>query len=482
MKKESGEVDVIVLGVGTSGEDISLQLLDAGLDVVGIEPSLVGGECPYWACLPSKMMIRAANSLKEARQVNSFAGEAKITSNWNVVAKRVGDLTANWNDSGAIKRYEEHGGRVIRGFGKLDGPNTVIADGQTFTAKKAIVIATGSRPLMPPVPGLADTEFWTTHSIMQMKELPDSMIIMGGGASGCELGQVLARFGVDITIIEMRDRLLPDEEPEASEVLENALIDEGIKVHSGTEVQKADFMNGSFSVKLAGGQELNADRLLVTTGRRVELEGLGLESIDIDETSDFLPVDENMQVKGNIYAIGDVTGKGFYSHVGLYQSSIAAAHILGKVHHSASYHAVPCATFTDPEVGRVGLTEAEAIDAGIPVAVIVKQLPLTFRGMVHGVESGMVKLIADRKKDIILGATVAGPYGVEIMGMLNLAIHAQIPISELRSIMYAFPSFYSTIGEAVGAYGRGVTTALDPSYEGIRILDALVHTVGQPGK
>jgi pyruvate/2-oxoglutarate dehydrogenase complex dihydrolipoamide dehydrogenase (E3) component len=370
----------------------------------------------------------------------------------------------------------------VRGYGKLTGPRTVTVGNQNFTARKAVVIATGSRPVMPSVPGLSDTDFWTTHNVIQMEKLPGSMIILGGGASGCELGQVLARFGVGVTIIEARDRLLPGEEPEASETVETAFAGEGIKIHTGTGVQRVDSRNGSFVVTLGGGQEITSERLLVTTGRRVELSGLGLQSVGIDETADFLPVDENMRVRDNIFGMGDVTGKGFYSHVGLYQSAIIASRILGKDHLPASYHAVPRGTFTDPEVGSVGMTEAQALDAGIPVAVALKQIPATFRGAVHGAETGFIKLIAEREKDILIGATVAGPYGVDILGMLNLAVHTRIPVTQLRSMMYAFPSFYSTIGEAVGAYGRGVTTVLDPSYEGSKILDAMVNNIGHHSK
>jgi pyruvate/2-oxoglutarate dehydrogenase complex dihydrolipoamide dehydrogenase (E3) component len=171
-----------------------------------------------------------------------------------------------------------------------------------------------------------------------------------------------------------------------------------------------------------------------------------------------------------------------YSHIGLYQSAIIAARILGKEHAPASYHAVPRATFTDPEVGSVGMTESQALDSGIPVGIALKQIPATFRGTIHGAESGIIKLVVDRERDVLIGATIAGPAGAEILGMLNLAVHARMPVTELRNMIYAFPSFYSAIGEAAGAYGRGVTTVLDPSYEGAAMLEALSETVGNSGK
>lgn len=473
----TAETDVIVIGTGTSGEDLSLQLLDAGLEVVGIEPLLVGGECPYWACLPSKMMIRAANTLMETRRAENFAGATDIAEKWSLVAERIRSFTAGWDDFTAVKRFGERGGRLVRGYGKLTGPRTVVAGNQSFSARKAVVIATGSRPVIPSVPGLAGSGFWTTHDVIKMEKLPESIIILGGGASGCELGQVMARFGAGVTIIEARDRLLPGEETEASEVIESAFIDEGIKLHTGTGVQMVESVNGSFVVTLGGGKKLTAERLLVSAGRRVDLSGLGLQSIGLDETADFLPVDENMRVRDSVFGMGDVTGKGFYSHVGLYQSTIIASQLLGKDHAPASYHAVPRATFTDPEIGSVGMTESQALESGIPVGVALKQIPATFRGAIHGAGKGIIKLVVDSKKEILIGATVAGPAGAEILGMLNLAVHERMPVASLRNMMYAFPSFYSTIGEAAGAYGRGLTTILDPSYEGAALLENLSQTL-----
>jgi pyruvate/2-oxoglutarate dehydrogenase complex dihydrolipoamide dehydrogenase (E3) component len=467
-------VDVVVLGVGTCGEDLSLRLLGAGLRVVGIEAALVGGECAYWACLPSKMMIRAANVLQEAHRVGGVAGQAQVTPDWDLVAARVRtEVTGGWDDSFAVQRFEGRGGRLVHGRGVLTGPRTVTVGDESVTARRGIVIATGSKPAIPPIPGLAEVDFWTTHDVIRAERLPKSIVVLGGGAVGCEMGQLLARFGVHVTIVEAGDRLLPAEEPEASEALEATFVAEDIGVHTGAAVQRVGPRDGSIVVRLAGGAELASERLLVATGRTVDLSGLGLESAGLNSTAQFIQVDERMHAADGIWAMGDVTGKAMFTHVALYQSAIVAADILGQDHPPARYDAVPRAIFTDPEVGSVGLTESEVLAAGLDVVAVVKQLPATFRGWLHGSGSGIIKLIADRKTGVLVGATAVGPRGGEMLGFLSLAVHARVPLAELRSMIYAFPTFYGGIGEALGAYGRGLSTVIDPPYQGFEVLDAV---------
>jgi pyruvate/2-oxoglutarate dehydrogenase complex dihydrolipoamide dehydrogenase (E3) component len=468
------DVDVIVLGVGTCGEDLSLRLLGAGLDVVGIEAALVGGECAYWACLPSKLMIRAANLLQEARRVGGKAGQAEVTPDWELLARRVrAEVTGGWDDSIAVERFGGRGGRLVHGRGKLTGPRTVTVGGESFTARRGVVIATGSKPAIPLIPGLAEVDYWTTHDVIQAERLPKSMLVLGGGAIGCELGQVLARFGVDVTIVEAGEHLLPAEEPEASEAVVTAFAAEGIDVHAGAEVQRIGSRHGSIVVTLAGGAELVGERLLLATGRTVDLSELGLESAGLDGTARFIQVDERLRAADGIWAMGDVTGKAMFTHVALHQSAIVAADILGEDHPPARYDAVPRVTFTDPEVGVVGMTEMDALAAELDVVVTVKQLPATFRGWLHGAGGGIIKLVADRKTGVLVGATAVGPQGGEMLGLLSLAVHTRVALAELRSMIYAFPTFYGGIGEAMGAYGRGLSTVIDPTYQGFKVLDAV---------
>jgi len=469
------EVDVVVLGVGTCGEDLSLQLLDAGLDVVGIEAALVGGECAYWACIPSKVMIRAATLIASARQIDGIAGHADVTPDWAPVAARIrAEVTGGWDDSMAVGRIEARGGRLVHGYGELTGPDTVAVGEHSFTARRGIVIATGSKPVVPPIPGLADVDYWTTHDVIAAETLPESLIVLGGGAVGCELGQMLARFGVQVTIVEGSDRLLARDEPEASAVVVAAFEADGIGVHAGVRAEGVESGDDRITMKLSDGTKVGAERLLVATGRTVELSGLGLEAAGIDVQSGFIDVDDHMRAADGIWAIGDVTGKAMFTHVAVHQAGKVAAAILGRTPSPARYDAVPRVTFTTPEVGAVGMTEADARAAGVDVAIAVKQVPATFRGWIHGPGAdGFIKLIVDRAAGVLVGATVVGPQAGEVLGLLALAVHAKVPLDDLRSMIYAFPTFHGGIGEALGAAGRGVMTVLDPTYDALADLDSV---------
>lgn len=466
--------DIIVLGVGTCGEDLSLQLLKAGKDVIGIEANLVGGECPYWACVPSKTMVRAAKTLQEARRVNEKSGEADVEPDWDPVAKRVRWITGSWDDSTAIKRYQSYGGHMVKGWGKLIGPKTVAVGDQTFTAKQGIVIATGSKPFIPPIKRIDEVDYWTTHDLIAMENLPESLIVIGGGASGCELGQVVSRFGTDVTVIEAKSHLLPREEPEVAAVLQEAFEAEGIEVKTGARAEEVAEENGLIMVTLDDGTQLEAERVLIAAGRRIYMSDLGLETIGLDPDAPFIPVDERMRVTDGIWAMGDVTGKSLLTHVAVYQGKIIAADILGKEHPPARYDAIPRGTFTDPEVASVGLTESEISNNGNDPVVVIKQMPYTFRGVIDGVERGVIKLVIDREEGILVGGSVAGPNATDMLGILNLAVHAKIPLKELRTMIYAFPAFYGAIGEAIGAWGQGVILAIDPEYEGVEVINNLV--------
>lgn len=472
-KTESIETDVIVLGVGTCGEDLSLRLLGAGLDVVGIEAALVGGECAYWACLPTKRLIRVGNMLQEGRRANGLAGRTSVEPDWSMVAERLrAEVTGNWDDSGAVARYTSRGGRLIHGRGRLTGRRTVEVNGQTVVALRGIVIATGSRPAIPPIPGLAQVDYWTTHDVINAESLPASLVILGGGAVGCELGQLLSRFGVRVSIVEAAERLLAAEEPEASTVLAAALAACDIAVHTVAAAERVSQSDGLVTLHLSGGREVTGERLLVATGRRVDLSELGLESAGLDGSARFLRTDDRQRVADGIWAMGDVTGVAMFTHVALYQSAIIAAGILGKSRPAARCDALPRVVFTDPEVAAVGLGEAAARAAGVEVAVIVKQLPATFRGWLD-MADGVIKLVVDRQAAVLVGATVVGPRAAEMLGILGLAIHAKIPLTQLRSMIYPFPTFYGSIGEAMGAYGRGLSTVMDPGYAGFELLDAV---------
>ena len=445
--------EIIVVGMGPAGEAVAGQLAEAGLDVVGIDRELVGGECPYWGCVPSKMMIRAAHLLAEARRIPGMAGKAEVTPDWGPVAARIrAEATDDWDDTVAVERFEGKGGRFVRGEGRIVGPGRVEVDGQVYEATRGIVIATGTRAAVPPIPGLADTPYWTNREAIAAEELPASIIVLGGGAIGAELAQVYARFDVAVTIVEAMDRLLPLEEPEAGALVGAVFADEGIDVRVGVGAASVAFDGGAFTVTLADGDELRAEQLLVATGRRTDLAGLGVASIGIDDTARALPVDDHLRVSDGVWAVGDITGKGAFTHVGMYQAAIAVADILGNEHRPASYAALPRVTFTDPEVGSVGMTEAHAREAGIEVATALVQVPHTARGWLHKTgNEGIIKLVADTASGTLVGATAAGPNGGEVLGLLALAVHAQVPVTELRSMIWAYPTFHRGIEDAVNA-------------------------------
>lgn len=458
------EADVIVLGLGTCGEELSGRLAMAGLDVVGVEPELIGGECPYWACLPTKLMVQSAKRLQEARRVNGDAGRAEVTPDWGLVAARIRkQVTGGWDDSLAVQRFEGRGGRLVRGRGSLTGPRTVAVGADTFTSRRGVVIATGSKPVVPPIPGLDEVDAWTSRDAVSAEQLPTSLIVLGGGAVGCELGQVFSRFGVDVTIVEGADRLLPSEEPEASDVVTTALETEGISVRTGAMAERIERRDGTLTLILEGGAEVSAEQLLVAVGRRVDVRGLGLDAAGVETSDGYIRVDENLRAADAIWAMGDVTGQGLFTHVALRQARLIEADILGEDHEPIDYSSTPRVTFTDPEVGAVGMSEQEARDAGVDVRVAVKDLQATFRGWVHGPGAdGIIKLVADRERGILVGATSVGPTGGEVLGLLSAAVHARIPLAELRRMIFAFPTFHGGIGEAIGAYGRALVPVLDP--------------------
>ncbi len=444
-------VDVVVIGLGPAGEVIGGDLAEAGLRVVGIERDLVGGECPYWGCVPSKMMIRAANLLAESRRVGDLAGSSTTTADWAPVARRIREqATDNWDDTVAVDRFVGKGGIFVRGEGRITAPGTVVVDDTTYVASKGIVVATGTLAAVPPIPGLADTPYWTNHHIVETEELPSSLIVLGGGAVGAELAQVMARFGVDVTVIEGLDRMLPRNEPEVGDLLAEVFAAEGIAVQTGQFADSIGYENGAFSVQMPDGATHTADKLLVATGRRTFLEELGVANMGVDDSTQFFDVDGRQRVTEGLWAVGDIAGEGLFTHLATRQAAVAAADILGRDVEPLNMRALPAVTFTDPEVGNVGLTEAEARDRGLDVAVASKQVGHTARGWLHGVgNEGFIKLVVDRKADVLVGATSVGPVGGEVLGLLTLAVHGRVQIATLRSMIYAYPTFHKGVEDAL---------------------------------
>ncbi|QIY75883.1 NAD(P)/FAD-dependent oxidoreductase [Streptomyces sp. RLB1-33] len=450
----SEQADVVVLGLGPGGEYVAGTLAEAGLDVVGIEAELVGGECPYWGCVPSKMMIRAGNLLAEAGRVPFLAGAAEVTPDWGRVAGRIrGEATDDWNDRVAADRLAAKGGRLVRGTGRLTGPRQVTVGDRTFEARRGVVLATGTRPRIPPVPGLASTPYWTNRDAIAAKELPASMIVLGGGAIGVELAQVFARFRCAVTVVEGQERLLSQEEPEAGELAEEVLRADGVAVLTSVRARQVGHDGTGFIVHLEGEEEpLRAERLLVATGRRADLAELGVDAAGLDPSARAVRTDGQMRAEEGLWAIGDVTGRGNFTHVSMYQAEIAVRDILGRPGLDADYRALPRVTFTDPEIAAVGLTERQARDQRLQVRTSVVPIASSTRGWIHGRgNEGFIKLVEDADRGVLIGATSAGPAGGEVLYGLNVAVHAEVPVERLRHMIYTYPTFHRTVEAALGA-------------------------------
>ncbi|MQY10479.1 Dihydrolipoyl dehydrogenase [Streptomyces sp. RB5] len=446
------EADVAVIGLGPGGEAVAGRLAEAGLDVVGIEAELVGGECPYWACIPSKMLIRAGNLLAEAYRIPGMAGGADVMPDFTVAAARIRDeATDDWNDQVAADRFTGKGGTLVRARGRLAGEGLVEAGGETFRLRRGVVIAAGSKPSVPPVPGLADTPYWTNRQAVSAKQAPASLIVMGGGAVGVELAQAFARFGTRVTVVEAQERLLPLDEPEAGELIAATLRKEGVDVRTGARAAAVAHGADGFTVTVEGDDRaLTAERLLVATGRHNDLAGLGLETVGLDPKARSLDTDGQLLVRPGLWAVGDVTGRGAFTHMAMYQADIVARAVLGEPGPEADYRAVPRVTFTDPEVGAVGLTERAAREAGLTVRTGTGQVPASTRGWIHKAgNEGFIKLVEDADRGVLVGGTSVGPMGGEVLYGLTVAVQAEVPVERLRHMIYAYPTFHRGMLDAL---------------------------------
>ena len=438
-------VDVVVLGLGAGGEHAARKLAEAGLAVVGVERDLVGGECPFWGCTPSKLLIRTAQQGRS----------------WQRAAERIREANHDWTDAQHADPLREAGVRVVRGHGRLSGPGrVVVATGEgveAYDAGLGVVLNSGTRPAVPDIPGLAGTPYWTNRDVMRQREAPESLVIVGAGPIGAELGQAFARFGTRVTMLEAADRLLATEEPEACEVISAALRREGVEIRTGADIAHVRHDASGFAVDV-GGETAQAQRLLVATGRTMNLADVGLETVGLDPAADRIETDERMRAADRLWAVGDITGHGAYTHLSLYQAQVAVRDLLGEDGPRADYRAVTRVTFTDPEVGSVGLTEQQARAAGLRVATGHADVARSSRGWIHEAE-GIVKVVADADRQVLVGGTVVAPYGGEVLGLLAAAVHAEIPVPTLRGMHFAYPTFHRAVAAALA----GLQTPEEPA-------------------
>ncbi len=450
-------VDAAVIGLGPGGEQVATELARAGWSVLAVEEHLVGGECPYYGCVPSKMMVRAADVLAEGRRVNALAGSAQVHPSWAPVAARIrAEATDDWDDEVAVRRLIDAGAQFVRGRGSVAGPAQVRvtpagAESELVAVRAAIVVATGTAPLVPDIPGLAGTPYWTNRDIVAVRDLPTSLIVLGGGAIGCEIAQVFARFGVDVTIVEALERILSVEEEETSALLAEAMSRDGVRIRTGAAAAavRHDRTDG-FTVTLSDESAVRGTALLVAIGRRTNVPGLGLHTVGLDPDARTVPVDEWCRAAPGVWAVGDITGHGAFTHVATYQADVVLRDLLDRGGPSADYSALPRVTFTDPEIGSVGLTRAQARERGLRIHTGSTQVASTARGWLHGPgNDGLIGLVVDADRGVLVGATSAGPAGGEVLGMLALAVHAQVPVEQLRSMIYAYPTFHRGVQDAL---------------------------------
>jgi len=417
------------------------------MDVAMVERELVGGECPYWACMPSKALLRPAEAVCAARAVPGV--DARV-ARWDVVAAFRDHAVHERDDQSKAADYEAQGVTILRGEGRLAGRGAVSVDGAVHRASR-VVVATGSETVRPPVDGLDGVGAWTNREAMQMTVVPSSAVVMGGGPVGVEIAQMLSRYGARVTLVEGGPRLLASEEPEVGELLAEAFREEGIELLLGREVSAASRHNTTTRIVIDDGVERDAEVLVVAVGRRPRVEGIGLETVGIDPSEEGITVDSRCRVTKGVWAVGDVTGVGQFTHLASYQGRVACADILGAPI-DADYSAIPRSVFCDPEVAAVGMTVAEARERGVNVATAVVGLGDLERSHTYGEGiRGRIGVVADRERDVLVGAHGVGPLASEWMQMAVLAIRARVPIGTLQDLIAQFPTFAEGFVTAVRA-------------------------------
>ena len=444
------EFDVVCLGGGVAGEAIAGGLEGSGLSLAVIERELVGGECPYWGCIPSKTLLRSGETLKEAERARELAASHV---EWEVdfpkISKRVLWMARDLDDTRPAAALESTGAKLVRGQGKLVDHRTIEVGGERYVARRSVVIANGSTASIPPIPGLDGIEYWTNRQAAIPRELPISLAVLGGGAIGVELGQAFARFGSKVTVIEAGPRFLGLEEPEAGAALKPHLEADGIALIVGDPCVGVEKGEAGVVVKMKSGASVTAERLLVATGRRANFEAWDAAGLPRTERG-WLKVDPaTLEAAPGVYGAGDVTGIGGFTHLAYYHGQVVARRIRGE-DARADHSAVPRVTFTDPEVASVGLSEAAARENGVEVVIASTDPAESARGYIHDFHGGMLKLVGDRRRGVLIGATLVSPRAGEILGELVLAVKVGTPVRMLADVIHPFPAFNRVLGAALG--------------------------------